>query len=1063
MKKLLFLVLLSFSFSNGYSAYLVNIPQTLKQPDGSVFHCFASGDEFYSWLHDSLGYTIVENPQTGYYVYALPGANGQITASDYIVGIADPVALGLPLRVSVSEEIIRAKRAEFEASTPKIPTHKAGSNKGVINNIVIFVRFADESYFSKDFSYMETAFNDSSSLSANSMYNFFKLASYGQLYVNTHFYPAPSGNVIVSYQDVNPRSYFQPYHQTNNPNGFIYDRASREHALMERAIQAVADDIPSTLDLDYDGDGRVDNICFMITGDPIAGGEILWPHRWSLSSRTVYLHGKRIYDYNLNLANINGNNTSAGVITHEMMHTFGAPDLYRYGDQAIQPVGNWDLMASTNYTRAQGLGAYMKYKYGQWIPALPEITAPGTYTLYPVNDSTLIFDPQKPIGYIINPPDSQNEFLVLEYRKTNACTFENILSGSGILIYRINKKMGGNASADGDYVYDEVHIFRPGGKKLISTNDNGDISKAHFSADVGRTYFSPETSAYPFFCNGDTIKNVSISNITAVGDSIQFTFSPKWESLGISKERIDFEYTSGNTETISITSNVSWTITGVDTSWLHVTVLSGDSGITNIQLATLTQNDLQVPKTCTLTVQYSTKEKYIIISQGISFPASCQGVNNQYDKDTLSGYNFQQYGVNAVSEYFAAASEMRVIDSVSFYFGDINLIESSDNTIKLEIYTSNASNRPGTTLLSQTVSAQNFKPNAWNTIRLQEPIVTSKGITVGYSFATMDSNFLKINIFKNAQLRTGIYNGTMFVRQNGTWKKPSEVSFPEIMNYSLAMKLVVCPPSPATDTLLVSATNLPLSYDSNVQINFSITSNTSWEILNLPEGYSINQSNGTGDKTLIITTLTKHRETKKVYTFLVRSGSIIHRMTIERATHPLVSNKKEVELNYEGTDSAVVYITAIGTSWEAQTDCDWLRLPITTGSAGVQKLVIYPTGENNTNAAFEGCVNIVSELLNESNCIFVRQKSIVGIQQAADAAVFSLYPNPATSQLFVNNGNIPMQIITVYDVVGKEVLTIFDLNSSYTELNIADLQAGLYFVKVISAENTRVKKFVKNL
>jgi M6 family metalloprotease-like protein len=1062
MKKLLFITLLAFSFSKGFSAYLVNVPQTLKQPDGTVLHCFASGDEFYNWLHDSLGYTIVENAQ-GYYVYALPAADGQIAPSNQIVGIADPAALGLPVRVSVSNEIIRAKRAEFEAELGKSNLQKANgaNNKGHINNIVVFIRFSDESNYVTPFGFstMESMFNDSTSLSSNSMYNFYRLSSYGQLYITSHFYPAPSGNTILSYQDNYPRSYYK-VKSTSNPNGYSSgEETSRKEAMLVRAINYIKNSVPTGLDIDYDDDGNVDNVAFLVSGSPEGWSELLWPHRsWLYSNATI--NGKKVSNYNFLLANTNYGNTWAGVITHEMFHTLGAPDLYHYATNPVDAIGNWDLMGSTNYGRAQGLGAHMKCKYGMWIPQLPAVVTPGTYTLYPVNDSTMIFDEQKPIGYQINIPGNTNEYLVLEYRKTNACTFEQNLSGSGILIYRINKTRNGNAYADGTNSYDEVYVFRPNGTKTV----NGTIANAHFSSGVGRTAFDPGTNPYPFFCNGTAMTGFSITNITAAGDSIQFTYNTKWDALSTSKSQIAFDYQSGNADGFTVSSNVSWIIKGVDTSWLTINRLSGDSGTTTIQLSTRSQNDLRVTKICTLLIQYGDplKEKQVLVSQGIQEITHCQAVNNSIAGDSLSGYNFQRHGITAVSEFFAAAKNTQVIDTVAFYFGNINIVDSLDNNIKIEIYRSNASDRPGNTLLSQTVSAKDLKPNAWNTIELQKPIIATTGLTVGYSFARTDTNFLRINIYKNAKLRTSTCYGTLFVRQ-GSWKKPSEVTFTDVTNYSLAMRLFTCPPSPATDTLLVSTTKLNLPYDSNAKISFNITSNTSWRILNIPAGYSASQTSGTGNAVITITTLSKHREAKKTYTFYVHSGSILHEMSIDRATYILFSNKKELVLNYQGTDSADVLINAIGTNWVAQTNCSWLKIPNNTGNAGSQRLVVYPTGANTTAAEFKGCVDIVSATLGESICIVVQQNSaFTGIQPPQDASALSIYPNPATSQLSINNGNTPIQTIIVYNVIGKEILKISDVNTPYTELNIADLYTGLYFIKVCTATSVQVRKFVKN-
>ena len=71
MKKIIpFVFLLLWCFI-GKAAYMENVPQTIIQPNGDTLHCFASGDEYYHYLHDAEGFTIVQNPQTGFFVYAI--------------------------------------------------------------------------------------------------------------------------------------------------------------------------------------------------------------------------------------------------------------------------------------------------------------------------------------------------------------------------------------------------------------------------------------------------------------------------------------------------------------------------------------------------------------------------------------------------------------------------------------------------------------------------------------------------------------------------------------------------------------------------------------------------------------------------------------------------------------------------------------------------------------------------------------------------------------------------------------------------------------------------------
>ena len=92
------------------AAYLTNVPRTLIQPNGDTLHCFASGDEYYVRLHDAQGYTIVQNPQTGYFVYAVR-ENGCIKPSSWIAGQCNPAAKGLVPNLRISrEEYLKLRR-----------------------------------------------------------------------------------------------------------------------------------------------------------------------------------------------------------------------------------------------------------------------------------------------------------------------------------------------------------------------------------------------------------------------------------------------------------------------------------------------------------------------------------------------------------------------------------------------------------------------------------------------------------------------------------------------------------------------------------------------------------------------------------------------------------------------------------------------------------------------------------------------------------------------------------------------------------------------------------------
>ena len=577
-----------------FGAYFTNVPQVRVQPNGDTLRCFATGDEYYHRLHDADGYTIVLDKSTGYYVYA-DKVGDALVPTGYVAGRTNPAEVGLAPNLSISAEQWRARRIQRETRTPaRSGMRDYEINHGHINNLVVFIRFADDDPFVNEFSSVQNMFNDSTP-GTSSMYNYFKAATYNQLAITSTFYPPQSGTTILSYQDEYNRSYFEPL-SSSNPDGYDedddYERTYREHALLARAVQAIADMVPADLDIDYNDDGYVDNVVFVVRGDVGDWNALLWPHRWSLYNENAYINGLRVWDFNFQLADATSYfNTS--VLCHEMNHSLGAPDLYHYYDDSnLSAVGSWDLMEQ-NANPPQHMGAYMKYKYGHWIDEIPEITECGTYSLYSLGSSATHN------CYRIASPNP-NEFFVLEYRNKQDY-FEGRLPSSGLLIYRINTDFDGNAMYDGLTVFDEVYLYRPNG----TVNTNGYLSRAAFAADFDRTVMNENTNPQPFLTDGTvlsvgdfTIRNVSYTG----GDSMTFTFCNQ-DYLQIIPNELILDTDSAATSTTTISSDMSWSITG-GCEWLSISTLA-DSGSVNVQVVALSENTYFEDRTCTLTVTAS--------------------------------------------------------------------------------------------------------------------------------------------------------------------------------------------------------------------------------------------------------------------------------------------------------------------------------------------------------------------------------------------------------------------------------------------------------------------------
>jgi hypothetical protein len=72
---------------------------------------------------------------------------------------------------------------------------------------------------------------------------------------------------------------------------------------------------------------------------------------------------------------------------------------------------------------------------------------------------------------------------------------------------------------------------------------------------------------------------------------------------------------------------------------------------------------------------------------------------------------------------------------------------------------------------------------------------------------------------------------------------------------------------------------------------------------------------------------------------------------------------------------------------------------------------------------------------------------------------FTVYPNPTSSILNISNpNNVEIKNISVVDINGRIVKSQSD---SLSQINVSDLNAGVYFITIEAAEGKTTKKFIK--
>jgi len=418
-----------------------------------------------------------------------------------------------------------------------------------MNNITIYIDFIGQQ-FTHTKPQIETMFSDHTD--GASLYSYYNAASGGNFNIISSFYPKTGGTAVYSYTAPQPRGYYQ-IQSADNPIGYDEEdddlRRQREHQLLYDAVMSVKSQIEADFsmeELDYNNDGEVDNISFVIQdgaadADMVWSNAMFWPHRWALFTpyypdyqgvenyfpEEPLLHEKYVFDYFLVTENhlFNIGNGRQSVLVHEMGHSLGAPDFYTgyCYENCITPTGYWDVMAG-NDVPPQETSAPVYSKYWRFIDELPTITTSGTYTVYHSWDRT----PDHNTGYKIMSPSANGEYYVIDYRR-HSSGMPNVFYGgypyNGIIITRINPNIDyGNiyGGMNGDGMDYEAYIFRPNAYDMIT---EGDLHLAFFSSQSGRKSFNPNTNPRPFLSDGSP-DNINIYNISASGGDFM-TFDVK--------------------------------------------------------------------------------------------------------------------------------------------------------------------------------------------------------------------------------------------------------------------------------------------------------------------------------------------------------------------------------------------------------------------------------------------------------------------------------------------------------------------------------------------------------
>jgi M6 family metalloprotease-like protein len=491
---------------------------TFTQPDGTALNVRGWGDQYHATFEALNGYTVVEDPVTGFFQYADVTPDGD----DLVPTGARPrmgLSGGLTMKrgVRISKEAAKAKAREHLGMPPGTsrwekrreelkqmlkfsgaahgiaPAPPQRQTVGSFTGLCLLIQFPDVpgtitrdqvDDFCNKVGYNGFGNN-------GSVYDYFLDVSAGKLRFK---------NIVAPYYTAkHPRSYY-----TNEKIA----QPKRARELIKEAL-----DYHRAKGFDFSKLTVDDQQYVYATSVFYAGTRVnnwakgLWPHAYHLQTPYTLTAGVKSYDYQITDMT---SELTLGTFCHENGHMIcDFPDLYDYGYESAG-VGTFCLMCAGSHADEKNpphVNAYLKFKAG-WAASMTRIT-PGLTGTAVAGTNEFFFHRKGP-----------TEYYIIENRYRSGR--DMALPGSGLAIWRVDEL--------GDNQYEQMTPTQHYECSLVQADGRNDLENDRTNpgdADDlfrkgGNELFAPTTRPNSHWWDG-TASGLEIGGIGPEGPKIKFT------------------------------------------------------------------------------------------------------------------------------------------------------------------------------------------------------------------------------------------------------------------------------------------------------------------------------------------------------------------------------------------------------------------------------------------------------------------------------------------------------------------------------------------------------------
>ncbi|MDW3194623.1 MAG: BACON domain-containing carbohydrate-binding protein [Cytophagales bacterium] len=468
---------------------------------------------------------------------------------------------------------------------------------------------------------------------------------------------------------------------------------------------------------------------------------------------------------------------------------------------------------------------------------------------------------------------------------------------------------------------------------------SGSSGYQNISLNISENIETTDRSAELTFIGGGLSRKVTVQ---------QSAFEPELE---VSPATIEAS-SSGGTETIVVSSNLSWTAS-TSVSWISIDPSSGSSGDQNISL-NISENSETTDRSAELTITGGDLTQIVTIQQSAFEPElkvspTTLEVSSSGGTETIVVTSNLSWAASANVSWIS-------INPSSGSSGDqnisLNISENSETTDRSAELTITGGD------LTQIVTIQQsaFEPELKVSPTTLE--VSSSGgtetivVTSNLSWAaSANVSWISINPSSGS---SGDQNISLNISENSeTTDRSAELTF----TGGDLTQIVTIQQSAFAPELSISPSSLTFSQSGGTE-SFDITSNVSWTLNHDNEWLTISETSGTGNQSIEVTAESNPDENERQGTITISGDGLSSSLSIDQAgmtTIPEISVDPET-LNFEATSSSQTFEITSNVNWEISSSDSWATFTPDSGMGN--ETISVTVSDNSTNSSRQATLSI---------------------------------------------------------------------------------------------------------